>query len=149
MLLCYDGDPIACWGFLNQRTIHFKILAHQFILGRASMAFLISLLSGEPLAWTTPLWEHSDYVTSNLHEPLSTFRKVFEESGRATSAASSLLRLRQVNSMAGQYAIQFRTLASKLAWNNKALIAAFWEGFAGHIKDELVGQDLPTSLDDL
>lgn len=26
----YDGDPKACCGFLNQCTIHFEVLAHQF-----------------------------------------------------------------------------------------------------------------------
>lgn len=145
----YDGDAKACRGFLSQCTIHFEVLAHQFASDRARIAFIISLLSGEALAWVTPLWERNDPVVSNLPDFLAAFRKVFDEPGRTSSAASSLLRLRQGNSTVGQYAIQFRTLASELAWNNEALVAAFWEGLAGRIKDELAGRDLPTVLDDL
>lgn len=51
--------------------------------------------------------------------------------------------------MVGQDAIQFQTLASKLAWSNEALIATFWEGLSGHVKDELASQDLPATLDGL
>lgn len=145
----YEGDPKACRGFLNQCTIHFEVLPHQFPSDRAKVAFIISLLSSEALAWVTPLWERSDPIVSNLTEFLATFRKIFGEPGRVSSAASSLLRLRQGSSSVGQYAIRFRTLASELAWNNEALVATFWEGLAGRIKDELAGRDLPTTLDDL
>lgn len=145
----YEGDPKTCRGFLNQCTIHFEVLPHQFPSDRAKVAFIISLLSGEALAWVTPLWERSDPIVSNLTDFLATFRKIFGEPGRVSSAASSLLRLRQESSSVGQYAIRFRTLASELAWNNEALVATFWEGLAGRIKDELAGRDLPTTLDDL
>lgn len=114
----FDGDPKTCRGFLNQCTMHFKVLAHQFVSDRAKIAFIISLLSDKALAWATPLWEGSVPVMSNL----ATFRKVFEEPGRASSVACLLLRLRQGNSMVGQYSIHFRTLVSELAWN-EALVA--------------------------
>lgn len=87
----FDGVAKACRGFLNQCTIHFKVQAHLFSSDRAKIAFIISLLSGEAWAWVTPLWERP--VVSNLPEFLATFWKVFGEPGRASSAASSLLRL--------------------------------------------------------
>lgn len=65
---------------------------------------------------------------------LVTFQKVLEETGRASSAAS--LFLHQGNSTVKQFAIRFRTLASELAWNNEALVSAFWEGPAGRVKDD-------------
>lgn len=102
---------------------------------------MVKLLHGLP-----PLWERRDLVMSNLQQFLVTFQKVFAEPGCTSSAASSLLRLRQGSFTVGQYAIQFRTLASELAWNNEVLVATFWEGLAGRIKDELAGRDLPTSL---
>lgn len=61
-----DGDPKACHGFLNQCTIHFEVLAHQFASDRAKIAFIVSLLSGEALSWATPLWERSDPMMLNL-----------------------------------------------------------------------------------
>lgn len=106
-------------------------------------------MSGEALAWATPLWERRDPVMSNLKEFLATFRKVFEEPGHASSVAFLLLWLQQGNSTIGQYAIQFRILASGLAWHNETLVATFREGLSGHIKDELAGRDLPISWDDL
>lgn len=111
----YDGDPKACRVFLNPCIIHFEVLAHQFSSDRAKIAFIISLLSGEALAWATPLWERRDPLMFDILQFLAAFRKVFEEPGHASSAASSLLLLRQGNSTVGQYAIQFRILASELA----------------------------------
>lgn len=90
----YDGDPKACHGFLNQCTIHFELHAHQFVSDRARIAFIISLLSGEALAWDTPFWEQRDPVMSNFLEFLATFWKVFEDPGHASYVASSLLQLR-------------------------------------------------------
>lgn len=104
------------------------------------MAFIVSLLSGWSLAWATPLWEWMDPVMPNLQSFLT---RVCEEPFRASTAASFLLCLRQNISTVGQYAIWFCTLASKLSWNNKVLVATFWEGLAGCIKDVLTSCTLP------
>lgn len=37
--------------------------------------------------------------------------------------------------MVSQYAVTFRALVSELAWDKKALLAPFYEGQMGHIKD--------------
>lgn len=74
------------------------------------------------------------------------FHRVFEEYGGVFSAAL-LLCLCQGHSTVGEYAIQLCTLAPELSWNNKALMATFWEGLANRTKDELAGRDLSTSMD--
>ncbi|XP_075200044.1 extracellular calcium-sensing receptor-like [Anomaloglossus baeobatrachus] len=88
-------------------------------------------------------------IIQHLSTFLATFHKIFEEPRRLASTASSLMRIRQGNLMVGQYAIKFRTLSSKLGWNNEALVATFWEGLSGRIKEELAGRDIPSSLEDL
>ncbi|XP_075043756.1 uncharacterized protein LOC142103578 [Mixophyes fleayi] len=57
--------------------------------------------------------------------------------------------LRQGSLTAGQYAVQFRTLAAELRWNDEALIATFWQGLNERIKDDLASRDLPSTLDDI
>lgn len=71
-------DPKAYNSFLNQCTIHFEVLAHQFDLERAKVAFIVSLLSGEALVWETPLWEHSDFDV----QPIQVFLQYSIESLR-------------------------------------------------------------------
>ena len=89
------------------------------------IAYIISLLSGEALAWAAPLWEFNDPVVSSLSVFLKLFRNSFEEPARVSSLASALIRLRQESRSVGQYALQFRILSAELSWNNEALVATF------------------------
>ncbi|XP_075062018.1 uncharacterized protein LOC142150724 [Mixophyes fleayi] len=143
----FDGEPKRCRGFLNQCLIHFECNPASFPSERIKVAFIISLLSGQALAWASPLWERNDALLANSSTFIETFRKVFDEPGRVSSAASSLLNLRQGSMTVGQYAIQFRTLSSELSWNNEALVAAFWQGLSDRAKDELTSRELSTDLD--
>ena len=47
------------------------------------------------------------------------------------------------------YALEFRTLVAKSAWNLEALFDAFLHGLSEEIKDELAAQELPLNLDSL
>ncbi|CAI9570881.1 unnamed protein product, partial [Staurois parvus] len=48
---CFSGDSKACRGFIKQCSIHFELAAHHFPTDRSKVAYMISLLSGEALAW--------------------------------------------------------------------------------------------------
>ncbi|CAI9559502.1 unnamed protein product, partial [Staurois parvus] len=49
----FSGDPKACRGFINQCSIHFELAAHHFSTDCSKVAYMISLLSGEALAWAS------------------------------------------------------------------------------------------------
>ena len=145
----YDGDPKQCRGFLSQCSLHLELLSDQFPSERAKVAFILSLLSGKALAWATPLWDRADPATASVQSFCLEFRNVFEEPARVTSAETALLNLTQGDSSVGDYAIQFRTLASELNWNNEALCATFKKGLNSEIKDVLAARELPSTLSDL
>ncbi|XP_077136974.1 uncharacterized protein LOC143793925 [Ranitomeya variabilis] len=121
----YGGDPKSCRGFLNQCQLHFELSPLLFPTDRAKVAFVVSHLEGEALAWVNPLWERDDPLVSQLNLFLDTFRKVFDEPGHLVSTTESLFNLHQGTLSVAQYAIRFRTLSSDLGWNNEALVGAF------------------------
>ncbi|XP_030062595.1 putative ATP-dependent DNA helicase HFM1 [Microcaecilia unicolor] len=145
----FDGTTAACRGFLNQCQMLFEMQSASFPTDRSKITYIISLLSGSALAWASPLWEQQDSLLSDLGEFLRRFRMVFDVPGCPSSAASELLRIQQGSSSVGAYAIQFRTLAAELKWNQEALTAIFWQGLNGRIKDELAGWEVPSTLDAL
>lgn len=51
--------------------------------------------------------------------------------------------------MVNQYAIKFHIMALVLAWDNEALVVVLYERLSSHIKEELMGPDLPSALDNL
>ncbi|XP_073438366.1 uncharacterized protein [Dendrobates tinctorius] len=92
-----------------------------------------------------PLWKRGDSLISNLQTFLEVFCKVFDEPGQVYPAASSLHRLHQDNLILCQNTICFRTPSAKFAWNNEALVPAFWEGLSKGRECH----DIPISLVDL
>lgn len=56
---------------------------------------------------------------------------------KGRQAVSQLLDLRQGNSSASDYAVNFRILAAESGWGDSALQAIFLKGLAGELKDEL------------
>ncbi|XP_029463831.1 uncharacterized protein LOC115094716 [Rhinatrema bivittatum] len=145
----YSGDPKSCRGFLNQCYIRFDLLPAQFPTDRVKTTYIISLLDGKPLAWASSLWERQDFRLNNLVQFVKSFRRVFDEPSRASTAASELLQLRQGNRPLEEYAMEFQTLASELAWGEDSLHGIFLEGLSPRLQDELAARDLPDDLQDL
>lgn len=48
-----------------------------------------------------------------------------------------MLNVHQSTRTVADYAIEFRTLAAEVVWNNEALVAAFSHGLSDTIKDEI------------
>lgn len=84
----FSGDHKACWGFINQCGIQFELSPGDFPTQRSKDAYVISLLS--------------DHLIQDYSAFIDAFRKTFDGPGRVTSAASSLLQLRQGTSTVGQ-----------------------------------------------
>lgn len=59
------------------------------------------------------------------------------------------MSIQQGTRSVAQYAIEFRTLAAEVGWNNEALVAAFFHGLSDAIKDEVAARDLPEDLEAL
>uniref|UniRef100_A0A803J4Y9 CCHC-type domain-containing protein n=1 Tax=Xenopus tropicalis TaxID=8364 RepID=A0A803J4Y9_XENTR len=145
----YAGDPEVCRGFLNQCLIQFELSPLRFPSEKSKVAYIIALLQGKALAWASPLWERDDPLVHNSSAFIATFREIFDAPGRKINASTRLLKITQGTLSAAEYAIDFRTLAAEVAWNNDALVAAFWQGLNEGIKDELAARDLPTQFEQL
>lgn len=59
------------------------------------------------------------------------------------------MSVRQGSRSVAEYAIEFRTLAAEVGWNNEALVAAFSHGLSDALKDEVAAKDLPVELEAL
>ena len=68
-------------------------------------------------------------------------------SGR--KAASKLLDLRQNSDSVADDAVDFRTFASKSAWNLEYLFNYFLHRLSEEVKDELAARELPVDLNSL
>lgn len=64
------------------------------------------MLSGEALAWASPLWKCGEPFIFSSESFLFTFRKVCAEPGHISSATSALLHLRQGASIVGEICCQ-------------------------------------------
>lgn len=57
-----------------------------------------------------------------------------------------LHHLRQYNQPVHKYAVVFHTLAVQFSWGDSALCTSFLEGLEHYICDEMVGRELPKTL---
>jgi len=62
-------------------------------------------------------------------------------------AGLRLLELKQTRTTR-EYAIEFRTLASRAGWNDAALKAHFYIGLSDEVKDIICMEDRPNSLEE-
>lgn len=145
----YGGEPSQCRGFLNQVGIFFEMVPRAFPSDRSKVGFLISLLSDKALAWANPLWENDNPVILDYPSFVASFRRVFDVPARSASAAKLLLSIQQGSRTVAEYAIEFRTLAAEVGWNNEALVAVFSHGLSDALKDEIAAKDLPDELEAL
>ncbi|XP_075449283.1 glycoprotein-N-acetylgalactosamine 3-beta-galactosyltransferase 1-like [Ascaphus truei] len=93
-----------------------------------------------------PLLENESPLVNDASAFLQEFKRVLDATGCGSSA--SFLRIRQGTRTAGQYAIEFRTLAVETGWNIEALLVAFWQGLSEGLKAELTCWDTPKDLEE-
>ncbi len=71
----------------------------------------------------------------------SHFKEVFGLSTGSLSIADQLIRLRQGDSSASDYTLQFRTLAASCGWNEAALLTAYCQGLDPQIRAQMAIYD--------
>ncbi|XP_053330022.1 protein LDOC1 [Spea bombifrons] len=145
----YGGDPTTCRGFLNQCAIQFELMPYMFPSDRARVGYMISLLTDRALAWASPLWQKESPLINDYRDFVATMQRIFDMPGREATASASLMSLQQGSRSLSDYAIEFRTIAAELGWNNEALVAAFMHGLSDKLKDELAAREMPEDLEDL
>ncbi|XP_075444753.1 retrotransposon-derived protein PEG10 [Ascaphus truei] len=145
----YSGDPLECRGFLNQCFIQFELTPSRFPSSRTKVAYIVSLLTGDALAWASPIWEQRTDLTQDIGRFTKEFRRVFDTPGRKITAASSLLHISQGDRPVARYALEFRKVAAETAWNDEALSSVFWQDLSEQLKDELAAHEHPSDLEGL
>ncbi|XP_075465126.1 uncharacterized protein LOC142499531 [Ascaphus truei] len=145
----YAGDPHACRGFLNQCEIQFEMAPQQYSTGRKKVAYVYSLLTGNALAWASPIWELRPEITRDYAAFRQDFRQVFDTPARQETASDSLLELSQRRRPVAQYTLAFRTIAAETRWDQESLVSVFWRGLTDSVKDELASQTRPGLLEEL
>ncbi|MEE6507463.1 hypothetical protein FKM82_024136 [Ascaphus truei] len=84
----YAGDPHGCRGFLNQCDIQFELTPSRFSSDRSKVAYIITLLTGDALAWASPIWEQKPELIQDFPRFKKEFKQVFDTPGRNITAAS-------------------------------------------------------------
>jgi hypothetical protein len=67
---------------------------------------------------------------------------------RAFEDGQRLLKLKQTGTTR-EYARDFRTLASRLGWNDAALESHVYQGLSNEVKDIICKEERPNTLDEL
>lgn len=145
----YGGEPGGCKPFITNCSIYFALQPSTFASEGAKVAFAVNHLTGRARLWGTAEWDRRTTACSSFKDFSAELLKVFDSGDGDTSAARSLLQLKQGSRSVVDYSIDFRILASRSNWNPGALLDAFLHGLSDYIKDELACRDLPADLDSL
>lgn len=133
----YGGHPGGCKGSLTQCSLVFELQSSSFHTNRAMIAYIISLLSGKGVAWSTAVWEQQPPSSRSIVVFFTELRQVFDHPVGGREAASRLFNLRQDARQVADIAIEFCTLATESGWNTEALVTAFQQGLSNFIKEDL------------
>lgn len=147
----FTGKRSTLRTFLNQLELVFTLLPTTYASDAIKVATLGTLLSGQAAEWFNYYLEHAtEYreIMNNWAAFKSMMQDNFGEQDRVTIAANRIVKLRQDNSSASQYAFNFRHFASQLNWNDEALIHHFKMGLNDEILNLMVGFKEPTTLTD-
>ncbi len=108
----YSGEVVECSSFLLQVSLYIEMQSQEFSSEWAKVAFLISLLTGRALLWAQAIWNSQTTIINSFNSFSSHFKEVFGPSTSSLSVADQLICLHQGDSSAGDYTLQFRTLAA-------------------------------------
>ena len=143
----FDGlDASKHRVFILQCSLHFQDRTNTFSSDRAKVAYTLSYLTGPPLGWfkpglfalSLPAWVHNwDLFHAELESNFSPFDLV----GDAKAEIESLVMAEGSHSTT--YFVEFNRLASRIQWDDHALLRQAYKGLAHCIKNEMVHHDHP------
>ena len=79
---------------------------------------------------------------------IATMCHIFNHAVYGGVVGSCLFHLRHGKHSVAEYIIEFCTLAAENCWDAKALMMVFQQGLSNALKNELVSQDVPESLEE-
>jgi Ty3 transposon capsid-like protein len=147
----FDGKNTAQLPeFLFQVRIAFEARPSDFPTDKAKILYASSFLEGAALAYVEPYYGKADNPPWMRDFSLfaDELTKVFGDPDKLGNETYKLRKLRQTGSAAA-YAAEFQRLASRLSWNDAALVSQFFDGLKDSVQDELVKTDYPTKLEGL
>ena len=144
----YEGDFEQCHGFLVQCELIFRHQPNRYSTDGSKIAFIISLFSGRALRWATAAITQSDSVASSYSAFRAEFCSVFDHPVDGEDAASQLHSIQQGSRTVADYTVDFRILAARSGWDDRALQSAYRRGLSEAVKDGIL-RDRPKSYNDL
>ena len=141
----YDGDPTTCNAFLCHCSIIFALQPLTFPSEEARVAYTIL----HHRLWGTAEWQRGTPTCRSFQTFAEELRRVFGTGPLGAEAGRDLFALSQGSRSVTDHAIDFRTRAPMSDWSPSALRDVFLRGLAGHIKDELITNDPPSTLEGL
>ena len=118
------------------------------------------LLTGKAAEWFEPMLrdytdnrklsecrEDTQKIYSNLSEFKKKFLEAFGNPDEKRIAVRRLMNLKQTGS-ASSYTREFTTLATKVGWDDAALIEQYYKGLRDDVKDDLSREKRPVKLHD-
>ncbi|XP_069470003.1 protein LDOC1-like [Ambystoma mexicanum] len=91
----YDGSPKKLEEFIEACTIHFAFRPHAYASEQARVGYMISHMTGNALAWATPLVTAKDPVLHDYDGFLNLFKQTFERPEISYGACEELLDIHQ------------------------------------------------------
>ncbi|XP_069476318.1 protein LDOC1-like [Ambystoma mexicanum] len=107
----YDGSPKRLKEFLESCAIYFAFRPHTFASAHTKVGFVISNLTGNALAWASPLVTSNNPVLQDYGAFVTLFKQTFEQAEITHIAAEELLDVQQGSSDLRTYISSFKRLA--------------------------------------
>ena len=166
----FDGDAKAVVQFFLQCELYFGFNVSAFAAEVDKVLFAGSYLRGKAAKWYEPLLENylktqpgivpdddddepAPVRTEEVTRIFGTYsrfkrevKRIFEDGNAELKAERKLQEMRQVGTVR-DYTIDFRALQAEVIWNGDALLAAYYRGLKGRVKDEIARTERPTDLE--
>ncbi|KAF4470627.1 gag poly, partial [Fusarium albosuccineum] len=153
----FTGQASDVVPFLTRMKGYFGLFPRRMASSTTRMLFTAPLLHDTAKAWFEPIWKDfleneeltQDQETINIFASWDNFEVALKEAFGAPNeerqAATRLYELTQTRSCAA-YSAMFRQIASRLEWDDDALMDTYYRGLKEEVKDELYKADRPETL---
>ncbi len=99
------------------------------------------------MLWVQAIWNSQTTIINSFDAFSSHYNEVFGLSIGSLSIADQLICLRQGDSSASDFTLQFRTLAASCGWNKAVLLTAYRQGLDPQIRAQMAIYDENVGLE--
>ncbi|XP_069488861.1 protein LDOC1-like [Ambystoma mexicanum] len=109
----FDGTPKQLKEFLDTCKVYFTFRTNMFTTGNSQVGFVISNMSGNALAWATPLVTRADPALQEYNAFLTLLKQNFKRQEILYTACEDLLDIRQGQTDVLSYISTFKRLVTE------------------------------------